>query len=77
VSGTPNGRGHPLAPPRYRVELRQPGKAAWIAGFADTVDGCWGVVVAEAARLAAVGEAGLLVVVEQATEADVAERHVR
>jgi hypothetical protein len=76
VSGTPNGRGHPLAPPRYRVELRQPGETAWIVGFADTVGGCWGIVVAEATRLAAVREAGLLVVVDQETEADVAERDV-
>ena len=77
MSRDPNGGRDLLAPPRYRVELRQPGRPAWIAGFADTVDGCWGIVVAEATRLAAVGEAGLLVVVDQATEADVAECHVR
>ena len=77
MSHATNGRRHPLAPPRYRVGLRQPGHAARIVGFADAADGCWALVAAEAARLAAAGEVGRLVVVDQETDADVAERRVR
>ena len=73
----PNGRRHPLSPPRYRVELQQPGHPDQVVGFADTVDGCWEIVVAEATRLAAVRESGRLVVVDQGTGAVITERHVR
>ena len=75
MTGTPDGSHHPQAPPRYRVELWQPGRPGWIAGFADAVDGCWVVVAAEATRLAA-GEGGRIEVVDQETEAVVAEHSV-
>ena len=76
MSRGPNGRRHPLAPPRYRVELRQPGLAARIVGFAGAADGCWAVMEAEAARMATAGDLGRLVVVDQETEVVLAERVV-
>ena len=77
MTGTPDGSRHPRAPPRSRVELWQPGRPGWSAGFADAVDGCWVVEAAEATRLAAAGEGGRIEVVDQETEAVVAEHSVR
>ena len=70
------GGGHPLAPPRCRVELRQPGLAAKIVGFADTTDACWLLLAVEAGQMRAAGETGALAVVDQETDADIAARRV-
>ena len=64
----------PAALPGRSVAAGRPG---WIAGFAGAVDGCWAVVAAEATRLAAVGAGGRIEVVDQETEAVVAEHSVR
>ena len=77
MSGASGGLRDRLDAPAYRVELQQPGHPDRVVGFAETVDGCWDIVVAEATRLAAARETGRLVVVDQATEAVVTERYVR
>ncbi len=66
-----------LTPPRYRVEARLPGQAAFIVGFADTPLVYRSRLACRAARLLGEGSRGEFLVVHQDTEAVVGRRAAR
>jgi hypothetical protein len=65
-----------VTPPRFRVDERRRGLAAYIVGFADTASASRALLAGRAARPRREGGEAELVVVEQATEVVVARRQV-
>ncbi len=63
--------------PRYRVEHRAPDMATLSVGFADTPLVCRALLAVGGSRALRERTGGDLVVVDQATEADLASRPVR
>jgi hypothetical protein len=70
----PSGR--PLSFPRYRLEERSPGLAAFIVGFADTPAQYQALLTRRAASLIRAQSSAELVVIDQECEAIVVRREV-